>query len=226
MPFYAQLIDSKSQLIGTVAAGTNSGSTVSFNFSHQSVRSYGVLITSLNPFVIADAKVLDLGSHSYDLVTPFQDAITSLASSWSMTASFGGLTVFNYLDPIVPTKLVGKVSGSRLVSTQSSAWGDELDVVTATKYVTLTKSMAYLPGWRATALNLSTHQIQQLPIFRRGLILSTRVPTGKWQVHWHYHAPYIELGLAATVVSGVLWLFAAIFVLTGIRSRGRTKVEE
>jgi len=226
VPFYAQLIDSKSQLIGTVAAGTNSGSTVSFNFSHQSVRSYGVLITSLNPFVIADAKVLDLGSHSYDLVTPFQDAITSLASSWSMTASFGGLTVFHYLDPIVPTQLVGKVSGSRLVSTQSSAWGDELDVVTATKYVTLTKSMAYLPGWRATALNLSTHQIQQLPIFRRGLILSTRVPTGKWQVHWHYHAPYIELGLAATVVSGVLWLFAAIFVLTGIRSRGRTKVGE
>ena len=179
----------------------------------------------MSPFRVSDAKVFDPNRGSYDLVTPFQDAITTLSSEWSLSGTVGGLSVFHYLAKFQPTQLVGNVGNSRLVSTQGSAWGDELDVVHATKYVTLTRSMAYLPGWRATAQNLQTRKVQNLPVFRHGLILSTRVPTGRWRIHWHYHAPYIELGAIASLLTGIVWIFAALYFLTGVLSKRRTRVE-
>ena len=53
--------------------------------------------------------------------------------------------------------------------------------------------MAYLPGWRATALNVTTGKSEALTVTRDGLIQDVTVPGGSWRVHFHYHAPYIEL---------------------------------
>ena len=223
--FYGQLLDSGAHLTGKSVLGVRSGATFKFNFGGQRISSYGILVTSLSPFRVSDAKVFDPNRGSYDLVTPFQDAITALSSEWSLSGTVGGLSVFHYLAKFQPTQLVGNVGNSRLVSTQGSAWGDELDVVHATKYVTLTRSMAYLPGWRATAQNLQTRKVQNLPVFRHGLILSTRVPTGRWRIHWHYHAPYIELGAIASLLTGIVWIFAALYFLTGVLSKRRTRVE-
>jgi hypothetical protein len=40
--------------------------------------------------------------------------------------------------------------------------------------------------------------------------MQVTVPTGTWEVHFHYHAPYIELGIASSAGSIV-----ALFVLFG-----------
>ena len=223
--YYAQLIDSQSNLIGSAVRGSKIGSDVTFNFAQSKLTSYGVLISSMNSFAVKDAKVFEGARASYDLVTPFQDAIATLSNHWRLSATVGGLSVFRHQGPVQPTMLVGRLDGSALLSTQGSAWGDELDVVHATRYVTLTRSMAYLPGWRVTGLNLKTKKTEPLPVFRHGLILSTRVPTGKWQIHWHYHAPYIELGLLSSLVAALGWLFAVVFTLIGVLARRRTKVD-
>jgi hypothetical protein len=224
--FQAQLIDTHSRPVGRAINGRRSGSAINFDFSQQGMSSYGVRITSTNSFAVADAKVFSSSGVSFDLVTPFQDAITSLSDRWRLAGTVGGLSIFHFRGTIVPTRLIddGGVGGSRLESSRSVAWGDEFDVVHAAKPVTLTRSMAYLPGWRVTALNLTNHKTEALPVSRHGLILSTRVPEGKWQVHWHYHAPYIELGLAATAFATFLWLVAATFLVTRVSARRRTKV--
>jgi hypothetical protein len=223
--FYGQLLDAQAHLTGKAVIGAKSGAMYTFDFGGQHLVSYGILVTSLTPFRISDAKVFSANRGSFDLVTPFQDAITALSSEWSLSGTVGGLSVFRSSSKFEPTALVGNVGKSLLVSTQGSVWGDELDVVHATKYVTLTRSMAYLPGWRVTALNLQTHKTENLPVFRRGLILSTRVPTGRWSIHWHYHAPYIELGAISTLLTGIAWIFAAIYTLTGVLTKRRTRVE-
>jgi hypothetical protein len=224
--FQAQLIDTHSRPVGRAINGRRSGSAINFDFSQQGMRSYGVRITSTNSFAVADAKVFSSSGVSFDLVTPFQDAITSLSDQWRLAGTVGGLSIFHFRGTSVSTRLIedGGVGGSRLESSRSVAWGDEFDVVYAAKPVTLTRSMAYLPGWRVTALNLTNHKTEALPVSRHGLILSTRVPKGQWQVHWHYHAPYIELGLASTALATFLWLVAATFLLTRVSARRRTKV--
>jgi hypothetical protein len=180
----------------------------------------------MRSFSVSDAKVFESGGSSYDLVTPFQDAIAALSREWALSATVGGLSIFHYQGSLDATQLVGPVNGSRLESIQKSIWGDELDVVLATRNVILSRSMAYLPGWRATALNLTTHKSQALSVSRRGLILSTTVPAGRWQIHWHYHAPYIELGLVSSASSTLLWLFGAVFLMTGLLAKRRTKVDQ
>jgi uncharacterized membrane protein YfhO len=65
----------------------------------------------------------------------------------------------------------------------------------------LVRSEAYLPGWRATALNQKTGQTLELPVSRSGLIEKVTVPAGQWTVHFHYHAPYIELSLIVSLAS-------------------------
>jgi len=57
-------------------------------------------------------------------------------------------------------------------------WAD----VRATSPVTLVRSMAYLPGWRATALNTTTGKSEALKVSRNGLIQQVTVPSGEWTI--------------------------------------------
>ena len=50
---------------------------------------------------------------------------------------------------------------------------------------------------------------------RAGLIQAVSVPPGEWVIHFHYHAPHIELGLIGSLLGG-LFLVVAFF----IRRRG------
>jgi uncharacterized membrane protein YfhO len=83
----------------------------------------------------------------------------------------------------------------------------------------LERSEAYLPGWRATALNLNTGQVVDLSVHRAGLIESVRVPKGNWTIHFHYHAPYIEVSSAVSAAS--LVLFLGVVVSLGLQRRRR-----
>jgi uncharacterized membrane protein YfhO len=79
----------------------------------------------------------------------------------------------------------------------------------------LYRSEAYLPGWRATALNTTTGATKSLSVDRAGLIEKVDVPAGTWTIHFHYHAPYIEVSTAVSTVSWVLLLGVAATV--GVR---------
>jgi uncharacterized membrane protein YfhO len=86
--------------------------------------------------------------------------------------------------------------------------------------VVLVRSEAYLPGWRATALNQKTSQSLELPVSRSGLIEIVTVPAGEWTVHFHYHAPYIELSVIVSLAS-IIALGGAAATLWATRRRSR-----
>ena len=65
---------------------------------------------------------------------------------------------------------------------RNAAYGDTWADVHATTTVTMVRSMAYLPGWRATALNTTTGSSMALSVTRHGLIQQVTVPEGDWQV--------------------------------------------
>ncbi len=85
-------------------------------------------------------------------------------------------------------------------------WGDAWVSVTLNTASALDRSEAYLPGWRATAVNQITGKVVQLNVMRAGLIEKVDVPKGKWVIHFHYHAPYIEVSLAASAIAVLAWL--------------------
>jgi hypothetical protein len=96
--------------------------------------------------------------------------------------------------------------------------------VSVTESSVLERSEAYLPGWRATAVNATTGRVVDLSVYRVGLIEGVRVPKGTWTIHFHYHAPYIEASVGASAVSFVL----LVGVMTGLgltrRRRRASKV--
>ena len=40
------------------------------------------------------------------------------------------------------------------------------------------------------------------------------MPKGEWTIHFHYHAPYIELGLTASTVGVVLIIGVGAYLVT------------
>ena len=102
--------------------------------------------------------------------------------------------------------------------------GDTWVSVHAYEPVTLVRSMAYLPGWRATALNTTTGKSEALKVSRNGLVQQVTVPKGVWVVHFHYRAPYIEVSLAASVVGVVLIIGVGAYLLVDDRRRRAVKV--
>jgi hypothetical protein len=76
--------------------------------------------------------------------------------------------------------------------------------------------MAYLPGWTVTARNLDTGALTPLPVFRHGLVQSVVVTKGRFELHFHYHAPYIKLSLLITAAA---WLGLGLCTLWLMRLR-------
>jgi hypothetical protein len=158
---------------------------------------------------------------TYQLDAPMQEALDR--SNWRLTDTIGTFSVFRARHVRRSLWLAPPSSGT-VSHVRNAAYGDTWAQVDATTSVTLVRSMAYLPGWRATAHNTVTGASEALTVTRNGLIQQVVVPKGEWLVHFHYHAPYIELGLATSVVGVVVILGVGAYLLVDLRRRREDKV--
>ena len=114
-------------------------------------------------------------------------------------------------DSIPPSSWLMGHPSAHITARRESTWGDGWVRVRGTSSSTLVRSMAYIPGWRATAFNLRTSEQVSLPVHAHGLVQQVSVPAGEWEIHFHYHAPSIEAGVVlstlATSALLMLWLY-------------------
>lgn len=146
--------------------------------------------------------------------TDFQLAIFS--TSWCLTSTEEQFSVFR-ATKLLPVWLSSTVANGRVTKIPSATWSDTWITVALTKASVLDRSEAYLPGWRATAVNETTRRVVDLTVHRAGLIESADVPKGQWTIHFHYHAPYIEVGTAVSADS--VLLFIGVVTAPAVQSR-------
>jgi uncharacterized membrane protein YfhO len=158
---------------------------------------------------------------TYELNSPMQEALDS--SQWRLTQTIGTFSVFKATN-VRPSVWLTTFDGGTAGHVKNAANGDTWVTVHASEPVTLVRSMAYLPGWRATALNSTTGTSEALKVTRNGLVQQVTVPKGVWVVHFHYHAPYIEVSLAASVVGTLLIIGVAVYFIVDDRRRRGDKV--
>jgi len=198
---------------GRVEALTLRGSTLAAGF----------VLSSPTALHLGDTVVAQTGSGpSFQLDTPFQLAISS--SAWRLTSTTDKFSVFKAVRLRPRVWLVGSSSNGTVSNIHGASWGDTWVSVALTASSVIERSEAYLPGWRATALNDVTGKSVDLNVHRAGLIESVRVPKGKWTIHFHYHAPYIEVSVAAAAASLILLLGVASAYVVKRRRRSNAKV--
>ncbi len=158
-------------------------------------------------FVVTSTEITDGENRALQLDEPYQIALQDAGFTYSGTRN--GYAVFHNTasgpfatSPQVPvTNQVEKI------------WGDEwVTVEGGSQEVALVRSSAWLPGWRATAVNEATGQSKALTVKRHDLVQAVTVPPGTWRVHFHYHAPFIGIGLASSAL-GVALLVITLVVL-------------
>ena len=149
-------------------------------------------------------------SADYTLNSLYQDAFGTTA--WRLGTQIGGIAVFYSTRVRPPVWLVKTDVGAKILSTHSAFYGDTWFQAMGTRSFTVDRSMAWLPGWRVTAVNTVTHKEISVTDERTGLIQQVTLPPGTWEVHFHYHAPYITIGVAVSGASVVLFVIAAWFV--------------
>lgn len=219
----AWLLDAKNQPIGQ-AVSEPGASKMIFHFAPANSNAVGVLFSASSGALITSATVQVRGSSaSYQLDSAFQQALSS--DAWRLQSVQGPLSFFR-ATTVRPSAWLGSHSTtSRITTIRDASWGDSWVTVKATHPTVLKRSMEWIPGWRATGLNNVTGVSTPLHVVRSGLIQQVIVPPGDWTVHFHYHAPHIELGLIGSFAGGVFML-AAWFVLIGWvprRSNGRVR---
>jgi hypothetical protein len=216
-----QLLDAKGHVIKghrrTIPGGDNQG-TVDF----AGVSAAGFLVTSSNDVTIGDTVLTPSDStSSYRLDTNIQLAMAT--AKWKLTSTQDTFSVFK-ATMILPRAWLVTSSSGTVTNIRTALWGDAWVSVTLPSASALERSEAYLPGWRATAVNDTTGKTEQLKVVRAGLIEKVDVPAGKWVIHFHYHAPYIEVSAASSAVSIVLWLGVASGLLIRKRRKRNAKV--
>jgi hypothetical protein len=218
---YLTLIDAKGRPFGPVLhePGAND---MTFIVNERTIGAAGFKVTATEAVSIGEALVRQVTplTITYDLNSPMQEA---LDGSWRLSNTVGTFSVFKALTVKSSVWLTSNSSGT-LSRVKNVAYGDTWVTVHATSPVTLVRSMAYLPGWRATALNTTSGKSEALKVSRNGLIQQVTVPGGEWRVHFHYHAPYIELGLAASIVGVVLIIGVGAYLVVDERRRREDKV--
>ncbi len=163
----------------------------------------GFEVTSSSGVEIGNAVVTPINSKwRYELDTDFQLAIAT--SKWHLTSTEDTFSVFKAKTSLIPRAWLTTTSAGSVTNIRTAIWGDAWVSVSLTKASALERSEAYLPGWRATAVNSTTGRIVQLKVQRTGLIEKVDVPEGTWVIHFHYRAPYIEVSTAASAASIVL----------------------
>jgi hypothetical protein len=152
------------------------------------------------------------------LDTPFQYAVAT--GAWRLSDTLRGFAVLRARHVSARAWLNPRVAGSTVENVRDAPWGDAWITVSGASPVTLVRSMAYLPGWRASAVDARGHA-RELTVARHGLVQSVNVPAGRWTIHFHYHAPHIELGVALSALSAVSWLgVVGLLVARHRRTRG------
>jgi hypothetical protein len=198
------------------------GGEVSGDVSFAGVPAAGLLVSSSSGVRIGDTVVTPSGStSSYRLDTNIQLAMAT--TKWKLTSTQDTFSVFKATS-LKPRAWLVTSSAGTVTKIRTAVWGDAWVSVTLNAASALERSEAYLPGWRATAVNDTTGAVEQLKVSRAGLIEKVDVPKGKWVIHFHYHAPYIEVSTAATAVSVVLWLGVASGLLIRKRRKRTAKV--
>ena len=206
----AWLLNAESQPIGRPVSEPGT-SKMTFHFTASNSNAVGVLFSATSGALITSSTVQVRGlPASYQLDSPFQQALSS--DAWRLQRVQGSLSFFRATS-VRPSAWLGSHSTtSRITAIRETSWGDAWVSVNATHPTVLKHSMEWIPGWRATGLNNTTGVSTRFHVVRSGLIQQVIVPPGDWTVHFHYHAPHIELGLIGSLVGG-LSMLAAWFVL-------------
>ncbi|MFZ1062943.1 MAG: hypothetical protein WAN30_05665 [Acidimicrobiales bacterium] len=218
-PLTAQLLNAKDEPEGT-AITMPARQQVNFDFAPQHEAASGVLVSSISG-ILAGSVALEEDVKpvvTYDLDTQFQQALSS--SAWRNLATVGSLAYFRATSVRASAWLGTHAATSRIKKIVDSTWGDSWITVAATHPTVLKRSMEWIPGWHATAVNLSNGRVVTLHVVRSGLIQQVIVPPGTWKVHFHYHAPFIDVGLAGSI-GGTLLLLAGCCVVRGWVPRRR-----
>jgi hypothetical protein len=193
----------------------------SMTFVFPGVVAAGFHVSAATDVTVDDATVGQQApnSQSFRLDTPMQLAFDT--SSWRLSDTIGTFSIFKAVHVLPPDWLSSTSKIGRITSIRSASWGDSWVGVTTSGPVVLKRSESFLPGWRATALNEKTGQSLDLSVTRSGLIQKVTVPAGEWTVHFHYHAPYIEVSFIVTLASVMALIGAATSLsLTARRKRG------
>jgi hypothetical protein len=143
---------------------------------------------------------------------------------WTFSGVVGSLSIFRATT--VQPSLVIRASfrGAYAVSQHSANWGDEWVHAYSPSSFVMTRSVAFLPGWLATATNPVTHRTVTLSVTQSDLIQRIAVPAGTWDIHFHYHAPHIEAGVITSSASLGLLILALWALRPRWRPRNGTKV--
>jgi len=197
---------------------------MSFSFRSFDRAAAGVEFHAATGALIGSTIVQPKGAHAqaYRLTTPFQQALSSL--SWQVAHTTGSVTIFKATSLRRSAWLGGNISTSRITNITNASWGDSWISVDATHTTVLKRSMEWIPGWRATALNEKTGKTEHVRVVRSGLIQQVTVPKGSWTIHFHYHAPHIEVGLAGSLLGLVAWVAALSWLRGWVPRRRKEKV--
>jgi hypothetical protein len=219
-----QLLNGKGQPVGAVVpVSEDLGATRATIGFKQPRLAAGFVVTASAGIRIGDSVVATAdGGPSYRLDSTFQLAIAT--PSWHLSSTQGGFSVFKATSILPPAWLTSPATNGRVTNIRGSSWGDTWVSVSLTKSSVLERSEAYLPGWRATALNTTTGASVNLSVHRDGLVQSVDIPKGSWTVHFHYHAPYIEVSVTASVISLVLLIGVSGGIVAQRRRRRNAKV--
>jgi hypothetical protein len=216
-----QLLNTKGRVIEGHQM-TLPGGEVSGVVGFAGVSAAGIVVSSPTGVTLGDTVLTPSGSKSsYRLDTNFQLAVAT--TKWTLTSTQDTFSVFK-ATTLEPRAWLVTPSAGRVTNIRTAEWGDAWVSVTLHRASALVRSEAYLPGWRATAVSAANGKTQQLTVRRAGLIEEVDVPAGTWVIHFHYHAPYIEVSTAASVVSVVLWLGVSSGLLMRKRRRRAAKV--
>ena len=199
-----QMINAEGKPIGSKVAPTSSSAKfISFKFVGTGALGAGFTLSSPSDFKLKSTLVTSAASPSviYELNNSFQLAMD--AAPWVMTKTMGTLAVFRSFTKDIEYRFSADACDCKITSIKDAIYGDSWVYINDSTSADLIRSMAYLPGWHATAINSETGKSRMLMVKKYGLIQKVHVPSGKWIVHFHYHAPFIEKSLLISLFSGL-----------------------
>ena len=223
-PIAVQLLGRTGHLFGPVhyAPGAHR-TTITIGSRHDLAAGFEVSAASGVLVRFATVTVRSTPRTTYGLNTPFQLAMS--VSSWYLTTTTNDYSIFRARHILAPAWLAHRSPGSYLSGVTNAPWGDSWVTVHAARRVAVLRSFAYLPGWRATAYNEHTGQTRALTVERHGLIQKVVVPAGDWRIHFHYHAPHIEVSLSTSIASSFAFVVVSVLFVLDHRRRRTTKVQ-
>ncbi len=173
----------------------------------------GVIVSSSTGVRIGrlEIRTTDAGRATYDVTSPFEPALSN--GQWRLRTTTANYAVFDARSVLPAQWLEGAASSSAITHVKSASWGDQWITVRSTRPVTLVRSVAWLAGWRADATNANSSRTVSLFVHRHGLVQRVTVPAGHWEIHFHYHAPYIELGLIVSLAATFVLLAALVIIV-------------